>query len=64
VAGPAEFPLVLMELLSNDAERTALGSRGAATLRSQMGATERTLSALEKLLAPASGTAVGQPTAK
>jgi 3-deoxy-D-manno-octulosonic-acid transferase len=50
VVGPAEFPLVLMELLSNDEERAALGRRGAETLRSQMGATERTVRALEKLL--------------
>ena len=50
VVGPAEFPLVLMELLSNDDERAALGRRGAETLRSQMGATERTVRALEKLL--------------
>jgi 3-deoxy-D-manno-octulosonic-acid transferase len=50
VVGPAEFPLVLMELLSNDQERAALGRRGAETLRSQMGATERTVRALEKLL--------------
>jgi 3-deoxy-D-manno-octulosonic-acid transferase len=50
VVGPAEFPLVLMDLLSNEAERVALGRRGAETLRSQMGATEITVSALEKLL--------------
>jgi 3-deoxy-D-manno-octulosonic-acid transferase len=50
VVGPAEFPLVLMDLLSKDAERAALGRRGAETLRLQMGATERTASALEKLL--------------
>jgi 3-deoxy-D-manno-octulosonic-acid transferase len=50
VAGPAEFPLVLMELLSNENERIALGRRGAETLRSQMGATERTVRALEQLL--------------
>src|SRR5205807_2660632 len=37
VAGPAEFPLLLMDLLSNDAERQALGQRAAETLRSQMG---------------------------
>ncbi len=54
VVGPAEFPLVLMDLLSNEAERTALGRRGAETLRSQMGATERTVKALEKLLESAS----------
>jgi 3-deoxy-D-manno-octulosonic-acid transferase len=52
VVGPAEFPLVLMELLSNEAERAALGRRGADTLRSQMGATEKTVVALEKLLEP------------
>lgn len=52
VVGPAEFPLVLMDLLSNEAERIALGRRGAETLRSQMGATERTVAALEKLLEP------------
>jgi 3-deoxy-D-manno-octulosonic-acid transferase len=50
VVGPAEFPLVLMELLSNDTERAALGRRGAETLQSQMGATERTTKALEELL--------------
>ena len=54
VVGPAEFPLVLMDLLSNEAERIALGRRGAETLRSQMGATERTVAALEKLLEPIS----------
>ena len=50
VVGPAEFPLVLMDLLSNQAERIALGRRGAETLQSQMGATARTVEALEKLL--------------
>lgn len=50
VVGPAEFPLVLMDLLSNESERTALGRRGAETLRSQMGATEKTVRALEQLL--------------
>jgi len=41
-----------MDLLSNDAERQALGQRAAETLRSQMGATERTLAALEAWLQP------------
>ncbi|HEX3354654.1 MAG TPA: 3-deoxy-D-manno-octulosonic acid transferase [Terriglobales bacterium] len=50
VAGPAEFPLVLMELLSNEEERAALGRRGSETLRSQMGATKKTARALEGLL--------------
>ena len=53
VVGPAELPLVLMELISNDAERKALGHRAAETLRSQSGASEKTVAALEKLLAPA-----------
>jgi 3-deoxy-D-manno-octulosonic-acid transferase len=54
VVGPAEFPLVLMDLLSNEGERVALGRRAAETLRSQMGATDRTVAALEILLDSAS----------
>lgn len=54
IVGPAEFPLVLLDLLSNEGERIALGRRGAEALRSQMGATERTLRALEELLDPSS----------
>jgi 3-deoxy-D-manno-octulosonic-acid transferase len=50
VVGPAELPLAFMELLSNEPERKALGRRGAETLRSQAGATERTMSALEEFL--------------
>lgn len=50
IVGPAEFPLVLMDLLSNETERIALGRRGAETLRSKMGATEKTLQALGKFL--------------
>jgi 3-deoxy-D-manno-octulosonic-acid transferase len=53
VVGPAELPLAFMELISNSAERTALGRRGAETLRAQMGATQRTMQALEYLLTPA-----------
>jgi 3-deoxy-D-manno-octulosonic-acid transferase len=53
IVGPAELPLVFMELLSNDAERVALGRRAAETLRSQMGATHRTVEALQELLIPA-----------
>ena len=58
IVGPAELPLVLVELLSNDAERAALGRRAAETLRSQMGATQRTVEALQRLLitAPVSST--------
>ncbi len=51
VVGPAELPLVLMELLSDDTERAAMGHRAAETLRSQMGATQKTVEALHKLLA-------------
>jgi 3-deoxy-D-manno-octulosonic-acid transferase len=53
IVGPAELPLVLLELFANDAERSALGLRAAETLRSQIGATERTVSDLQKLLAQA-----------
>ncbi len=52
IVGPAELPLVLMELISNDTERRALGQRAAETLRAQAGATAKTFAALEKLLAP------------
>ena len=53
IVGPAELPLVLMELLANDAERRALGQRAAETMRSQLGATSRTADALQELLARA-----------
>jgi 3-deoxy-D-manno-octulosonic-acid transferase len=51
IVGPAELPLLLMELLANDAERKRLGQRAAETLRSQLGATARTAGELEALLA-------------
>jgi 3-deoxy-D-manno-octulosonic-acid transferase len=51
VVGPAELPLVLMELLANDAERRALGHRAAETMRSQVGATARTADELVQLMA-------------
>jgi 3-deoxy-D-manno-octulosonic-acid transferase len=51
VVGPAELPLTLMELLANDSERVALGRRALETMKSQTGATLRTIEALEKLLA-------------
>jgi 3-deoxy-D-manno-octulosonic-acid transferase len=50
VVGPAELPLAFMQLISNEEDRLAQGLRGAETLRSQAGATERTLAALERLL--------------
>jgi 3-deoxy-D-manno-octulosonic-acid transferase len=51
IAGPAELPLVLMELLANDAERRGLGQRAAETMRSQVGATARTADELMELMA-------------
>jgi 3-deoxy-D-manno-octulosonic-acid transferase len=51
IVGPAELPLVLMDLLANDVERKALGQRAAETMRSQTGATVRTADALQELLA-------------
>jgi 3-deoxy-D-manno-octulosonic-acid transferase len=50
IVGPAELPLVLMDLISDEAERKALGARAAEVLHSQAGATEKTFAALEKLL--------------
>ena len=46
----AELPLVLMQLLDDDSERMALGRRARETILSQMGATSRTLEALQALL--------------
>jgi 3-deoxy-D-manno-octulosonic-acid transferase len=51
IVGPAELPLVFFDLLSNDAERRALGKRAAETMQSQIGATARTAGELQKLLA-------------
>ncbi|HEX8816983.1 MAG TPA: 3-deoxy-D-manno-octulosonic acid transferase [Terriglobales bacterium] len=50
VVGPAELPLVFMELSANPAERVALGRRAAETLQGQTGATARTVAALAELL--------------
>ncbi len=50
VADPSDLPLVLMELLASDAERKKLAQRASDTMRSQLGATERTLAELRKLL--------------
>jgi|SRR5579863_25008 len=50
IVGMAELPLVFMELLANPAERAALGQRAAETMRSQTGATRRTVEALANLL--------------
>ena len=51
IVGPAELPLVLMELLASETERKALGQRAAETMRSQIGATARTAKELQELLA-------------
>jgi 3-deoxy-D-manno-octulosonic-acid transferase len=51
IVGPAELPLVLVELLANDEERRALGQRAAETMRSEIGATTRTASELQELMA-------------
>ena len=50
VVGPAEVPLVFMELISDKNERIAMGRRGTEALSSQRGATERTVAALLQLL--------------
>ena len=50
IVGVAELPLVFMELIENDAERTALGRNALAALESQRGATARTVSALLRLM--------------
>ncbi len=51
VVGPAELPLVLMELLNDVTERRELGRRAAETMRMQIGATDRTGDELLQLLA-------------
>jgi 3-deoxy-D-manno-octulosonic-acid transferase len=50
VVGPAELPLVLLELLGDDDKRKTLGQRAAETMRSQAGATARTVEELQRLL--------------
>ena len=55
VVGPAELPLVLRELVENEAERKLMGMRAIETLQAHRGATERTLRALEELLSDAIG---------
>jgi 3-deoxy-D-manno-octulosonic-acid transferase len=48
--GPAELPLVFMELIADETARKTLGNNALETLRSQTGAAEKTLAALEKLV--------------
>ena len=50
IVGLAELPLTLMQLLADDEERLGLGRRALETIRSQMGATSRTLEALKTLI--------------
>jgi 3-deoxy-D-manno-octulosonic-acid transferase len=50
IVGPAELPLVLMELLANDEERQAMGQRAAETMHSQRGVSTRTADELQRLL--------------
>jgi 3-deoxy-D-manno-octulosonic-acid transferase len=50
IVGPAELPLVWLELLANDGDRKALGQRASETMRSQIGATTRTVEELQPLL--------------
>jgi 3-deoxy-D-manno-octulosonic-acid transferase len=50
VVGPAELPLVFLELLANEAERKALGQRASETMRSQIGATARTADELQRMM--------------
>jgi 3-deoxy-D-manno-octulosonic-acid transferase len=50
IVGPAELPLVLLELLADEEKRKALGRLAAETMRSQAGATTRTADELERLL--------------
>lgn len=50
LVGPAELPLCLVDLVTNEAERTTLGRNALETVRSQTGATQRTVDALQRLL--------------
>jgi 3-deoxy-D-manno-octulosonic-acid transferase len=60
VAGMAELPLVFLELLEDADERANLGRRAIEVLRSQSGATQRTLLALGRLLQPEGRPGVAQ----
>jgi 3-deoxy-D-manno-octulosonic-acid transferase len=50
IVGLAELPLVFMELIENAGDRATLGRNALAALESQRGATERTVTALLKLM--------------
>lgn len=51
VVGQSELTAAILRLLDDDVERRALGQRALDTVRSQAGATPRTLAALQTLLA-------------
>jgi 3-deoxy-D-manno-octulosonic-acid transferase len=61
VVAPSELGPTFLYLLAHEVDRHALGQRAQETVRSQMGATDRTMEALQKLLtsqpAPASAKA-------
>jgi 3-deoxy-D-manno-octulosonic-acid transferase len=50
IVGPAELPLVWLELLADPHERAAMGQRAQEAMQLQKGATERTLQALRPRL--------------
>ena len=50
IVGLAELPLVFMELIDSEDERTTLGRNALAALESQRGATDRTVAALRQLI--------------
>jgi 3-deoxy-D-manno-octulosonic-acid transferase len=50
IVTPAELSLALMQLLADDAGRQALGRRAKEIMRSQTGATARTMAALKVLI--------------
>src|SRR5579863_2283626 len=62
IVGPAELPLIFMELIANSQERQALGTRAAETLRLQTGATHRTVETLSSLLAASGAVPATQGT--
>jgi 3-deoxy-D-manno-octulosonic-acid transferase len=50
IVGLADLPLVLVELIESSEERTTLGENALAALKSQRGATDRTVAALFRLM--------------
>jgi 3-deoxy-D-manno-octulosonic-acid transferase len=52
IVGPAELPLVLMELLADTVQRATVGRNARETLDSQRGATQFTLQKLHQLMNP------------